>query len=97
MSFGTAIAGEIYHLECSVNVTGSSNQPNITWLDPTYDTVPSEMVNATSGISTLVFNPLVVTHAGTYTCQATLGGVVVDNTNTVEVNCKFLYCIHVQQ
>ena len=71
---GTNTAGETYSLVCSVIVTGSTDTPTITWLDPMNSQVPSEMVSTTGSMSTLTFDPLSASHAGTYTCRATLGG-----------------------
>ena len=71
---GTNRAGETYSLVCSVTVIGSTEQPTITWLDPMNSQVPSEMFSITGSMSTLTFNPLSASHAGTYTCRATLGG-----------------------
>ena len=73
---GTNTAGETYSLECSATVTGSTDQPTITWLDPMNNPVPSEMVTTTGSMSTLTFNPLSASHAGTYMCRATVGGAV---------------------
>ena len=82
---GTNTAGETYSLECSATVTGSTDQPTITWLDPMNE-VPSEMVTTTGSMSTLTFNPLAASHAGTYTCRVTAGGVTETQTSTVIVN-----------
>ena len=66
---GTNTAGEIYRLECSVTVNGTSDQPNIVWLDPVNNPVPSEMITTTGHMSTLAFDPLAASHAGTYMCS----------------------------
>ena len=88
---GTNTAGETYSLVCSVTVTGSTDTPTIVWLDPINSQVPSEMVSTTGGISTLTFNPLSTSHAGTYTCRATLtsGGMETDiMIVTVQGKCR---------
>ena len=59
--------------------------------------VPSEMVTTTGNMSTLTFNPLAASHAGTYTCRVTTGGVTETQTSTVIVNgiretCDKLMC-----
>ena len=65
-SSGSNTAGESYSLECTVTVTGSTDQPTITW-----------MVNGDGSYSrTVTFNPLAASHAGTYTCRATLGSAM---------------------
>ena len=83
---GTNTAGEIYSLVCSVTVTGSTDQPTITWSGPMNNPVPSEMVTTTGSMSTLTFNPLSASHAGTYTCRATAGSLSGNRTLTVQVN-----------
>ena len=88
---GTNTAGEAYSLQCSVTVTGSTDQSTITWLDPTNNPVPSEMVITTGSMSTLTFNPLAASHAGTYTCRATVGGAVQNATEDVRVQSESLY------
>ena len=86
---GTNTAGETYSLECSATVTGSTGQPTITWLDPMDHPVPSGMVTTTGSMSTLTFNPLSASHAGTYTCRATLGAAMQTNTEIVTVQSKY--------
>ena len=85
---GTNTAGETYSLVCSTTVTGSTDQPTITWLDPMNNTVPSEMVTTTDSVSTLTFNQLAASHAGTYTCRAMIGDTAEMKTTTVSVNSK---------
>ena len=86
---GTNTAGETYSLWCSVTVTGSNDQPNITWLDPMNNTVPSEMFTTTGNMSTLTFDPLAASHAGSYMCRATVtGNVTQTDTKVVSVESK---------
>ena len=83
---GTNTAGEIYSLECSVTVTGSTDQPlTITWLDRP---VSSVMVTTTGSMSTLKFTPLSASHAGTYTCRATVGSTMQTETIDVTVDSE---------
>ena len=75
-----------YSLECTV--TGSNDQPNITWMyNHGTETSSSDAASRTSTVSvtnssggsyssTLTFNPLAASHAGTYTCTAMVNGVV---------------------
>ena len=94
---GVNSAGASYSLECFVNVTGSSDPPtNITWFDPMNSTVPSEMVSTTGSMSTLTFDPLSASHAGTYTCRATLGGAIgaAMEEITVEGECMCVYSLY---
>ena len=79
---GGNTACDAYSLMCSVTVTGSTDQPAITWLD----SMNNELVSAT-GI--LTFNPLMASDAGMYTCRATLGTIVetAEVMVTVESEC----------
>ena len=98
---GHNIAGMTYSLECSVTVTGSTDQPSITWLDDGVEIPSSDVtrnVSATAVIPsdgssttytrTLTFTPLSASHAGMFTCKAMLGSVFASNTTTVVVNSK---------
>ena len=67
-------------------MTGSTDQPTITWLDPMNNPVNYEMVITAGSMSTLTLNPLAASHAGTYTCRVTAGGVTETQTSTVIVN-----------
>ena len=90
---GTNTAGETYSLECSATVTGSTGQLTITWFDRDSAEISSSnatrMVSATvnrgggSYSSTLTFNQLSASHAGTYTCRATLGGASDEKSRAV--------------
>ena len=79
---GTATAGERYSLDCFVTVTGSTDQPTITWLN----LVGSQITSTTGSLSTITFIPLAISHAGTYTCRAMAGGVTEEQRLTVVVN-----------
>ena len=74
---GDNTAGESYSLECTVTVTGSTDQPTITWLMGPMDNMITSGVMTAGSMSTLTFNPLAASHAGTYTCRATLGSMEV--------------------
>ena len=89
---GTNTAGQTYRLECSATVTGSTDQPTFTWLDPMNNPVPSVMVTTTGSMNTLTLSPLAVSHAGTYTCRVTAGGVTETQTTTVVVKGMFVVC-----
>ena len=66
----------IHNLTCSVTVSGSNDQPTITWLDPMNNQITSEMVNIISGsIQTrLTFESVKFSDAGTYICKVELQG-----------------------
>ena len=94
---GTNTAGETYSLVCSVTVTGSTDQPTITWLDngAQITSDASRTVSATTGdgsngyYSTMTFNPLSVAHARTYTCRAIVGGEMNGDIEVVSVQSEF--------
>ena len=86
-SSGSNTAGESYSLECTVTVTGSTDQPIITWLDPMDNIITSGVVT-TGSMSTLTFNPLAASHAGTYTCRATLGSAMDSAFRTITVQSE---------
>ena len=76
----TPTVGEMYTLECSV--TGSTDQPTITWLDNGVKISFSDATRMVSGItmnsggsysSTLAFTPLAASDAGMFMCRATRG------------------------
>ena len=92
---GSNTAGESYILECTVSVTGSTDQPTITWLDngteisSTIARMVSEITgSASSYSSTLTFNPLAASHAGTYTCRATLDSAMDSASRTITVQSE---------
>ena len=58
ISSGTSTAGESYVLVCTVTVTGSTDQPTITWLMGPMDSMITSGVITNGGISTLTFDPL---------------------------------------
>ena len=91
---GTNTAGEIYSLVCHATVTGSTDQPTITWMDPNSNPVPYGIITTAGSISTLTFSPLAISDAGTYTCNVNVEGVIQAQTYnvTVVVNGK---CISV--
>ena len=90
-ALGTNTVGETYSLVCSATVTGSNDQLTISWSDPMNNPVPSEMVTTTGSMSTLTFNPLSTSHAGTYTCRGIAGSLSGEGTFTVQVNIPGLY------
>ena len=94
-SSGMTIVGDIHMLMCSVTVTGSTDQPTITWLvndaEISSDAARTVSMNSDSAgrySSTLTFNPLTASHAATYTCRATLGSAEDTALRTVNVQSK---------
>ena len=90
---GTATAGESYSLECTVTVTGSTDQPTITWLGPMDNIITSGAV-MTGSMSTLTFSPLAASHAGIYTCRATLDSAMAQHPGpSLNVQSEWYYDI----
>ena len=77
---GDNTAGQTYSLDCSV--IGTTDPATYQWLN-------SSGTQLTSS-SQLEFSLLLASHSGTYTCRATVGSVVVEGSNTLEINCKIL-------
>ena len=83
-SDGTVTPGEVYTLICRVTVqNGLTSAPRITWLNPNGQVVSSEgaitvAIQPVIGNPTrltsyaLTFSPVHTSHAGTYTCKATV-------------------------
>ena len=90
ISSGTGTAGESYSLECTVTVSGSNDQPTITWLMGPMNNqmMVSSGVETTGSMSTLTFDPLAISHAGTYTCRGTLGSAVDSESTTITVQSE---------
>ena len=99
LTSGGHTAGEVLTLTCSAMISGSSDQPNITWLDTTLQNVaqrddstrttlsPTTVMDSNGTYSkSLSFNPLVESDAGMYTCRVTLGEITRTETATVTVN-----------
>ena len=89
---GINAVGQTYMLMCSATVTGSTDQPTFSWMDPMNNPVPSGMVTRTGSMSTLTFSPLAISRAGTYTCRVTAGGVTETQTYNIIVNSKYIHC-----
>ena len=79
-------AGQMYTLNCSVDVPGT---PSIQWQYSNGSEVTSgDDITVSEGV--LTFNPLLTSHGGEYTCQATAGmtGVIRTAMRNVIVQSK---------
>ena len=92
-------AGDIYTLECSVLVTGSTNTPSTSWFDDDVEINSTANASRTVSIirwsngnysSILTFKPLTTSDAGTYTCRVTLDGAEVNQSTSIVVLGKLL-------
>ena len=78
---GTSTAGQTYFLDCSLSLTGTTDRVTYQWLDSN----GTQLTN----VSQLEFGSLLrASDVGLYTCRATVGGVMVVETATVNVNRK---------
>lgn len=77
-STGATTVGGTRSLNCSLN--GATDPVTYQWFDG----------NGTrlTNVSQLLFSPLRPSHAGTYTCRATVGSVTVEGSSTVTIICK---------
>ena len=80
---GDNFAGVGYSLMCYTR-TELTGLPIITWLDP----MGNQIKTTIGSRSTLTFNALVASDAGTYTCRTTLGSVVETAEVVVTVQSK---------
>ena len=78
-------------------MTGSADQPTIIWLhdgdqvsptDPTRMVLPTTLRSSSNYFSTLTFNPLLPSHAGTYTCTSVVGNAMETATVVVTVQSE---------
>ena len=79
-SSGSSTAGEVYSLTCDVSLRQYLRQnPVIEWVGPDGNAIDNTTLRDVSLTSsspsttmTLLFNPLLTSHSGTYWCRATL-------------------------
>ena len=87
---GSPTAGETYSLQCSVTVSGTSDVVSYQWLlGPSNN---RQTLNNDSSITVnsnmIQFPTLRTSHGGMYTCQVTVGDLMVGTSSTVEIERK---------
>ena len=93
---GNPTLGLSYTLTCNVNVaSGVTGNPTVLWMragdSASITTGGGFTVSNTSTTSyTLTINPLRQSHAGRYTCQATVGGDTVTGSTIVNIPGKYM-------
>ena len=80
----TPTAGETFSLNCSIS--GTTDPVTYQWFEG-----PASSGTQLSSVSQLEFSPLRASDAGLYTCQVTVGYMIVEGTTTVEVSRKCFY------
>ena len=74
---GNPTLGQPYTLTCDVSVASGSGIPAVQWVGPGSSTPITDGGDFTVSSASpykLTINPLRQSHAGQYTCQATVGG-----------------------
>ena len=71
-----------------MNLLANQSTIDITWLDPENDPVPSERITNVRNASTLTFNPLAASDAGTYTCSIRAGNTTQNARIFITVESK---------
>ena len=92
-SSGSPTAGETYSLVCSATVSGTSDTPvpSYQWLvGPSDNRQPLNNGNSITVNSNMVqFSTLKTSHGGMYTCQVTVGDLVMKAASTVQIRRKY--------
>ena len=95
---GNPTLGQRYILTCNVSVaSGVNGTPTVQWVGPGNSapivTGGDFTVGSTSPY-TLTINPLRQSHAGQYTCQATVGGDIGTESVIVDIpgTCGYVMC-----
>ena len=90
-SSGTNVVGTSYSFECLVVSTSHHLIYRVSWFDSRNVEVASGMVNTTeqTTASTLRFDPLMSTHAGTYACAVTLEYISLSKSVNVIAESKY--------
>ena len=95
---GAPTAGHSLNLTCTAILNGTIGSPTIEWLSPNNSPVSNSgtitvgnviMVNNSAYERTLVFSSVHTSHAGQYTCRATLDQASA--TNSTELSVKSMY------
>ena len=92
-SSDSPVAGELFTLTCTC---ASNTQPQVTWIDPSGESINGDLQDDTGLISTLTFNPLRTSHGGTYTCVSYIASPHSrqDAVYSLTVQSKHLLCNH---
>ena len=93
---GNPTLGQSYSLTCNVNVaSGVNGTPTVQWMGPGSSTPITTggdftVTNTSTTSYTLTINPLRQSHAGQYTCQATVSGDTGTGSTIVNIPGKYI-------
>ena len=93
---GNPTLGQSYTLACNVNVaSGVNGTPTVQWMRSGNSTPISNggdfiVTNTSTTSYILTINPLRQSHAGRYTCQATVSGDTGTGSTIVNIPGKFI-------
>ena len=85
---GNLTLGHQYTLTCDVSVASGLGPPTVQWVGPGSSapiTTGGDFTVSSTSPYTLIINPLRQSHAGQYTCQATVGGDIGTASVMVEI------------
>ena len=96
---GAPTAGQSWNLTCTAIFNGIRGSPTIQWLDSNSNPISNNsnftvenmiMVNDSAYERTLVFSSVRTSHAGQYTCQATLDQASAANSTELSVKSTYV-------
>ena len=101
---GPFIAGQSYNLTCTVTLENTTGTSTVEWLGPNNNSLHNNSditvrdtvtVNCFTYTTTLQFTTLHTSHAGQYSCRATLGGINNTAALNITVQGKSMQSFHV--
>ena len=95
---GNPTLGQQYTLTCNVNLaSGVTGTPTVQWMGPVPITTGGDFTVRNTSSYTLTINPLRQSHAGQYTCQATVAGDTGTASVMVDITGWHLSTLHISQ
>ena len=92
--------GQQYTLTCNVSATSGSGTPTVQWMGPGSSTpivTGGDFTVSSTSPYTLTINPLRPSHAGQYTCQATVGSDTGTDSVVVDISGLQFSTLHISQ
>ena len=97
---GNPTLGQQYTLTCNVSVSGGSGAPTVQWVGPGSSapiTTGGDFTVTSTPPYTLTINPLRPSHAGQYTCRATVGSDTGTDSVVVDISGLQFSTLHISQ